>query len=145
MPTSAGPPTLPGSDHRVPARTPAEIRWEGGACGDQGVISGLEDSPYDLRRRGLSLTGSLHQVVLSHDTTAALRELRLLNTDCERLLNRIRTNGDVAVLAATDEDLDELAGSVATEGNHEPNRRRQRRLDAVYDALTDAMHAGEDG
>lgn len=38
----------------------------------------------------------------------------------------------MAVLAATEEDLDELTGSVAAEGNHEPNRRRQRRLDAVY-------------
>ncbi len=124
---------------------PAEIRWERGVCRDQGVISGWEDSPYDLRRRGFRLTGSLHEVVLSHDAAAALRELRLLAAVCERLLYRIRTDGDVAVLAATDEDLDELAGSVAAEGNHEPNRRRQRRLDAVYDALADAMHAGGDG
>src|SRR5680860_246749 len=124
---------------------PAEIRWECGVCADQGVISGWEDSPYDLRRRGLVLAGSLHDVVLSHDMAAALRELRLLDADCERLVYRIRADGDVAVLAAADEDLDELADSIAAEGNHEPNGRRQRRLDAVYDALDDAMHAVRDG
>jgi hypothetical protein len=124
---------------------PAEIRWECGVCADQGVISGWEGSPDDLRRRGLVLAGSLHDVVLSHDMAAALRELRLLDADCERLVYRIRADGDVAVLAAADEDLDELAGSVAAEVNHEPNRRRRRRLDAVYDALGDAMHAVRDG
>ena len=124
---------------------PAEIRWECGVCGDQGVISGWEDSPYDLRRRGLGLAGSLHDVVLSHDVAAALRELRLLDADCERLVYRIRDDGGEAVLSATGDDLDELAGAVAAESNHEPNRRRQRRLDAVYDALDDATHAVRDG
>jgi hypothetical protein len=32
---------------------------------------------------------------------------------------------------ATDDDLDELIGSVAVEANHEPNRRRRQRLDAA--------------
>jgi len=44
-------------------------------------------------------------------------------------------------LSATDEDLDELVGCVAVAANHEPNRRRQRRPDAVY-ALDNATHAG---
>ena len=124
---------------------PAEIRWECGVCGDQGVISGWEDSPYDLRRRGLSLAGPLCDVVLSHDVAAALRGLRLLDADCERLVYRIRADGDEAVLSATDEGLDELASSVAAEANHEPNRRRRRRLDAAYDVLDDATHAVSDG
>jgi hypothetical protein len=118
---------------------PAEIRWECGVCGDQGVISGWEDSPYDLRRRGLALAGSLHDVVLSHDMAAALRELRLLDADCERLVYRIRADGGEAVLSATGDDLDELAGAAAAESNYEPNRRRQRRLDTVYDALGDEL------
>ena len=45
---------------------------------------------------------------------------------------------DGAVLAATDDDLDELIGAVAAEANHEPNRRRQQRLDAAFDALNTA-------
>src|SRR5680860_1149879 len=146
-PTRAGPARRPCPGRMTVDRPepPAEIRWECGVCVDQGVISGWEDSPYDLRRRGLGLAGSLHDVVLSHDMAAALRELRLLDADCERLVYRIRADGDVAVLAAADEDLDELADSIAAEGNHEPNGRRQRRLDAVYDALDDAIHAVRDG
>ena len=58
--------------------------------------------------------------------------------DCERLVFRIRAHTDGAVLSATDDDLDELIGSVAAEANHEPNRRRQQRLDAAFDALNNA-------
>ena len=42
------------------------------------------------------------------------------------------------VLAATEDDLEELIGAVAAEANHEPNRRRQRRLDAAFDVLNHA-------
>lgn len=55
----------------------------------------------------------LHDVVLSHDAATALRELRLLDADCERLLYRIRADGGEAVLSATGDDLDELAGAIA--------------------------------
>ncbi len=42
------------------------------------------------------------------------------------------------VRVATDDDLDELNGSVAAEANHQPNRRRQQRLDVALEALTTA-------
>jgi len=50
----------------------------------------------------------------------------------------MRAHGNGAVLAATDGELDELIGFVAAEVNHEPNRRRQHRLDAAFTALTGA-------
>jgi hypothetical protein len=53
---------------------------------------------------------------------------------------RIRAHNNHAVLAATDDDLDELIGFVAAEANHEPNRRRQQRLDSAFDALNIAAH-----
>ena len=52
---------------------------------------------------------------------AALRALQLLDTDCERLVFRIRARNDHAILAATDDDLDELIGFVAAEANNEPS------------------------
>jgi len=70
---------------------------------------------------------------------AALRELMLLDPDCERLvfgMHAGRSGG--AVLAASEDDLEELIGGVAAEANHESNRRRQRRLDAAFDALNTA-------
>lgn len=119
----------------------APIRWGCSACDDQGVISNWEDSPFDLRCLRLTLAGATHTIVIPEEIAAALRDLRLLDTDCERLVFRIRAHKDGAILAATDEDLDELIGFVAAEANHEPNRRRQQRLHAAFDALSAALDA----
>lgn len=115
--------------------TGEQIRWRCGACDDEGVISGWEDSPFDLRRRQLTLARAPGEIAVPHEVAAALRGLRLLGADCERAVFAIRGRDGDAILAATDEELDELIGAVAAEANHEPNRRRQRRLDAASDAL----------
>ncbi len=116
----------------------APVRWQCSICDDEGVISNWEGSPFDLRRQRLTLTGTLIEIVIPDEVGAALRELSLLDTDCERLVFRIRGHNDGAMLAATEEDLDELIGFVAAEANHEVNRRRQQRLDAAFDALSSA-------
>jgi hypothetical protein len=114
------------------------IRWQCSACDDEGAVSNWEDSPFDLRRRRPALAGAVSEIIISDQVAAALRELRLLDTDCERLVFRIRAHHDGAILAATGDDLDELIGFVAAEANHEPNRRRQQRLDAAFSALSTA-------
>jgi hypothetical protein len=119
----------------------APIRWQCGVCGDDGVISNWAASPFDLRRRRLTLVGPVSEIVIPHEVAAALRELRLLDADCERLVFRIRARDDRAILAATDSDLDELVGFVAAEANHEPGRRRRQRLDTALFALSNAAHA----
>ena len=81
------------------------------------------------------------EIVTPDQVAAALRELRLLDTDRERLVFRTRAHTDGALLAATHDDLDELIGFVAAEANHEPNRRRRQRLDNALDALTTAAQA----
>jgi hypothetical protein len=106
------------------------IRWQRSICDDEGVISNWENSPFDLRRRELTLTDPVHEIVISEEVGAALRELRLLDTDCERLVFRIRVHNDCTILAGTDEDLEELIRSVAAEANHESHRRGRQRLDA---------------
>jgi hypothetical protein len=120
----------------------APIQWQCSGCEDTGVISNWEDSPFDLRRRGLSVAGPINNIVIPNEIAAALRDLQLLDPDCERLVFRIRAHHDGAVLSATDEDLEELIGAVAAEANHEPNRRRQQRLDAAFGALNDAAADG---
>ncbi len=120
------------------AEASAPIRWWCSVCDDEGVISNWADSPYDLRRRRLSLAGALDEVIVSDKTAAALRDLVLLDPDCERLVFGMRAHPDGAALLTSTDDLEELIGFVAAEANHEPNRRRQDRLDAAFNALTQA-------
>jgi hypothetical protein len=119
----------------------APIRWQCSVCDDEGVISNWEDSAFDLRRRQLTLAEAANEIVIPDQVAAALRGLQLLDTDCERLVFRIRAHNGHTILAATDDDLDELIGFVAAEANHEPNRRRQQRLDAAFAALNTAARA----
>ena len=67
----------------------------------------------------------------------------LLDPDCERLVFGMRAHPDGAAASLTSaDDLEELIGFVAAEANHEPNRRRQQRLDAAFDALNNAAAGG---
>ena len=122
----------------------APIRWQCSVCPDEGSISNWADSPFDLRPKGLSRVGAVREVSISVEVAAALRDLQLLDPDCERLVSRIRSCDASAILTATDDGLEALIEAVAAEANHEANRSRQRRLDAAFDALNNAAH-GESG
>jgi hypothetical protein len=117
---------------------PAPVRWQCSVCDDEGVISNWEDSAFDLRRRRLTLAQPVTQLAIAYEIAAALRDLQLLDSDCERLVFAIRADDNHATLAATGDDLDELIGFVAAEANHEPSRSRRQRLDAAFDALSTA-------
>jgi hypothetical protein len=117
---------------------PAPIRWQCSVCDDAGVISNWEDSAFDLRRRQLTLAEPVSEIAIAYQIAAALRDLQLLDSDCERLVFAIRARNDHAVLTATDDDLDELIGFVAAEANHEPSPSRRQRLDTAFDALSTA-------
>ncbi len=121
---------------------PARIEWRCTSCGDEGVVSGWEGTYFDLRTRGPRRhDGVVAEVVVSDDVAATLRDLRLLDTECARLVYRARAVDDGVALAADEEGLDELIGCVAAEANHEPNRRRQERLDRAFAVLSDALDA----
>ena len=49
----------------VTDRAGAPIRWQCSVCGDEGVISNWEDSPFDLRRRRLALADPVNQIVIA--------------------------------------------------------------------------------
>ena len=116
----------------------APIHWHCTACDDQGEISNWEDTPFDLRPKNLTLAEPVHEIAIGYETVDALRELQLLDPDSERVVFRIRANNDIAVLAASEDDLEELIGATAAEANHEHDRPRQRRLDAAIDVLNTA-------
>ncbi len=114
---------------------PAAIHWTCSTCDDDGVISNWVGSPHDLRRRRLTLAGRRNAIAITDEVASALRDLRLPDADSERVVFTIRADGGRIVLTATDDELDALVGLVAAEANHEPNRRRQQRLDAAFHAL----------
>ncbi len=80
-------------------------------------------------------------MVVPAEVVATLRDLRLVDTAGERLVFRahVGDDADSAVLAAGEEDLEELLGYVAAEANHEKNRLRQKRLDQAFRALKDVV------
>ncbi len=116
---------------------PGAIRWRCSHCGDRGLVTGWEGTPFDLRRSGLTLTRPVVEVPLTVEVAATLRGLRLLDAECERLVYRIRVREGQPILFASEDELEELGGYVAAEANHEPNRRRQRALDGALDVLSD--------
>lgn len=126
------------------ADLPAPIEWQCSACGDDGVITGWEDSPFDLRQpRSRSKREPTQEIILTNEQAAALRGLRLLDTNCERLVFQMRGSTEAVTLTASADELDELIGFVAAEANHEANRRRQKRLDEVFAVLSDALRTME--
>lgn len=119
---------------------PATIQWRCTGCNDEGVISGWEDSPYDLRQSLAVSDNELRYETLVNDELAeTLRRLMLLDMECERLVFQMHSSNEGIVLTASVEELDDLLGFVAADANHETNRRRQKRLDAALDVLSDAL------
>ena len=119
----------------------APIEWSCSVCGDEGTISGWQDSPYDLRQARAVLSGRVIAVSLSEEVAATLRALMMLDRECERVVFQARAVQEGLVLTATEEDLEELIGFVAADANHETNPRRRKRLDAAFSLLSDAATA----
>lgn len=118
---------------------PTPIRWCCTACGDDGVITNWEGSPYDLRPKQLAAVGGVaREIVVSDEVAAALRDLFFPDPHVERRVFAMTAHRRGAALHASTADLEELSEAVAAEANHEPNRRRQRRLDDAFDALENA-------
>jgi hypothetical protein len=144
LPCNRRPGRRPCPGHMVVRRTdvPSSIAWWCTSCSDEGVISGWEQSPYDLRSRNPRATSAdVRPVVIPVETAAALRDLQLVDSDMERLIFRAEATEEGIVLFGGDDDLDELMGYVAAEANHEENRRRQRRLDDAFQVLSQAIEA----
>jgi hypothetical protein len=120
--------------------SPASIEWRCTWCEDEGLISGWERSPYDLRRlRPVAVSDRGRCIVVPAEVAATLRDLRLVDQDTERLIFCARAADEGAAFVGDDEEFDEVLGHVAAEANHEDNRRRQRRLDDAFQALSRAI------
>ena len=110
------------------------------SCGDEGVISGWERSPFDLRPASIDdVRGDEIRAVITAEVAATLRSLMVVDSACERMIFGASVSDGGVVLEGDLDDLDELVGYVAAEANHEADRRRQRRLDSACDVLRDVV------
>jgi hypothetical protein len=128
--------------HMAVSRTdiPASIHWRCTSCGDEGIISGWEGSPFDLRPRRpeAGRQCGLH-IVIPPEVAATLQSLVRLDSDCERLVFRATASNDDIILNGDEAEIDELIGYVAAEANHDEDRRRQKRLDTAFTVLSNAL------
>jgi hypothetical protein len=132
--------TCPGHIEVARSDVPPSIQWRCTSCGDEGVITGWEQSPFDLRSRcSDNDRGDLLHVEIDDDVASTLRSLMLFDTTSERLVFQARPAATGVILTGSAEELDELIGYVAAEANHEEDRRRHRRLDLAYEALDEAL------
>ena len=123
---------------------PPQIEWGCDSCEDEGVISGWEGTHFDLREpRPAPHLDAADEIVIPDEVASALRTLTLLDLRCERLVYQATALDEGVALMADEEQLDELVGYVAAEANHEPNRRRQQRLDRALAVLSSALHEME--
>lgn len=76
----------------VPPEVGTPIEWRCDTCGDDGVISGWEDSFADLRYPDGRPRCGGRQVPVPDHVAAALRDLRLLDTDSERAVYAARAD-----------------------------------------------------
>jgi len=128
------------------AELPAAIEWRCTACGDEGVISGWEDSCFDLRDpRPVPDDDVQVEIVVSDEVAMGLRYLRYLDSDCERLVFRARGIRTGAMITGSRDDIDGLIDAVAAEANHETNRTRRKRFDAAFEALSEAPQVAGSG
>ena len=129
------------SGHLVVRRLdiPAEIWWACSDCDDDGVIRGWERSPFDLRGVEQPRVDGRVDVVVPDEDAALLRSVMLADAVTEALVYGAAWSPSGAVLTGTFNEFDELVDAVAAEANHEPVRRRVRRLDAVFAGLQAAI------
>ena len=117
-----------------------EIAWACDVCGDEGVITGWEGSPTDVSELDDSYAdGEPVAVVMSRALFDLLRGVLVLDAASELLIARARGSSEGVVLAGPSDAFDELVGYVASEANHESDRRRARLLDEACAVLEAAL------
>lgn len=132
----------PGTIEVARTDVPPSIHWRCTSCGDDGVISGWEQSPFDLRCGPGAKDGEEIVVVVDAGVAATLRSLMLVDIASERLVFRAGATERGVKLAGDEDDFEELIGYVAAEANHEEDQRRRKRLDTAFDVLSKALSGG---
>jgi hypothetical protein len=116
---------------------PAIIEWRCTACDDHGIVHGWQGTPWDLTnpaadkpRLEVAVPAAEHQAMATGN---------FLDTACERVVRSARRRGETALMRASEDDLDNLAGFVAFDANHTAVRLRQKLLDSAHFRIQEAL------
>lgn len=129
----------------ISAKYPDEydrIIWRCSGCDDNGYIDGWQDSAWDFSRYAdLTPRNGLEQIglFLNDGEYELLRGIMVLDAETERLLLRARYTRSGIRLAGSEADMEVLFGALASEANHEHRPHRKRRLDRLYDRVSNAL------
>jgi hypothetical protein len=115
------------------------VEWECPACTDRGVISGWEQSPWDLRAAQDDKHDTPIELWLSDEEYAVLGECEVVSIEAPLLLARAAFQRGKILLAGTESQLDDLLGHLAAEANHTSSRPRRKALDALYERIKDTL------
>ncbi|MGB6866228.1 MAG: hypothetical protein WBE11_11100 [Candidatus Aminicenantaceae bacterium] len=105
------------------------IQWNCFICGDNGFIYDWENTKWDMQDTDL-IPLRLHveeRDLIVNETLAG--------PDLTDRLESAKQVIDSVVVYYSSEELENLIGYVAAEANHNPDRKMQEALDALYDSL----------
>jgi hypothetical protein len=121
------------------AEVPPEIRWTCPVCGDNGLITGWEGTPFDYSDEIDLCDPDVLEVRLPDEAFQALRRESTIEIQPSRLLAAALRDGDLAVLRGPDEEVHQLAEQIAAERLVERSPRHRDLLDQAFYILDDAV------
>jgi hypothetical protein len=120
---------------------PAIIEWRCTGCDDHGIIHGWQGTPWDLTKPAADKPPL--EVAVSAAEHQAMVTGNFLDTASERVVRSARRRGEMALMRASEADLDNLAGFVAFDANHTAARLRQRLLDSAHFRIEEALRKAD--
>ncbi len=120
---------------------PAIIEWRCTGCDDHGIVHDWQGTPWDLTnpaadkaRLEVGVPAEEHQAMVASN---------FLDTASERVVRSARQRGEAALMRASEDDFDNLAGFVAFDANHTAVRLRQRLLDSAHFRIEEALRKAD--
>jgi hypothetical protein len=136
----------PGSMQVMKQEVPESyIYWHCSVCDDGGRIANWQGCPYDQRQFNRDPAtdgekpGPLVEATISRDEMAALLSGGLYDPDSDRIIYSARPSKKGILLHGLYGDMDNFEGYLASDANHEKNKRRQRLIDAIHERVRKAL------
>ena len=116
---------------------PAQIRWLCPRCGDNGIITHWQGSPWDMTPGAVPTTAGdpLADLLLTGMEHRALQQIEILDQETREVVDRGRETAAGVLVRGTEEQMEDLAGFLAAEVNHEKRRSRRNMLQAILGRL----------